>query len=173
MRTALTVLLLSTLTLTACQSRLNPFNWFGTDREVQAVKDAVDAGEANPLVPSSSTEKNGIFSKKPEPVYAGTLLSVVESVKVYRIPEGAMIEVVGQSNVHGVHSLKLDPQNDGAPVSGVLTYNLLGVHPKGGYTGGPEQSRQVTVAHVLTQQQLEGVRTIRVVAAQNARETRR
>ncbi len=173
MRTALTVLLLSTLTLTACQSRLNPFNWFGSDREVQAVKDAVEAGEANPLIPNAGKERKGLFGKKPEPVYAGTLLAQVKSVKVHRIPEGAMIEVVGVANLHGVHTLKLDPQNDGQLVKGVLTYNLLAVHPKGGFTGGPEQSREVTVAHVLTPEQLDGVRTIRVVAAQNARETRR
>ncbi|TCL09538.1 hypothetical protein BXY66_1589 [Shimia isoporae] len=173
MRTALTVLLLSTLTLTACQTRLNPFNWFGSDREVQAVKDAVEAGEANPLVPNSSNTNKGIFSKKPAPVYAGTLIAQVKSVQVLRVTEGALIEAVGVSNVHGVHSLKLDPQNDGKPVNGVLTYSFLAVHPKGGFTGGPEQSREVTVAHVVTSAQLSGVRTIRVVAAQNARETRR
>lgn len=170
MRTALTVLLLSTLTLTACQSRLNPFNWFGRDREVQTT---AAPGEVNPLIPNAGNERKGIFSKRPEPVYAGTPLAVVKSVVVHRIPEGAMVEVVGVSNIHGVHTLKLDPQNDGQPVKGVLTYNLLGVHPKGGFTGGTEQSREVTVAHVLTQEQLQGVRTIRVVAAQNARETRR
>ncbi|SFK59986.1 hypothetical protein [Shimia haliotis] len=172
MRTALSVLLLATLTLTACQSRYNPINWFGNDTEVQATSEA--EGEINPLVPNGgNTENKGIFSKRPEPVYAGTILSQVASVKVHRIPEGAMIEVVGVSNIHGVHSLKLDPQNEGEPVNGVLTYNLLGVHPKGGYTGGSQQSREVTVAHVLTTEQLSNVRTIRVVAAQNARETRR
>ncbi|MGR3711769.1 MAG: hypothetical protein ACU0A6_01430 [Shimia sp.] len=168
MRIALSVLLVSTLTLTACQSRWNPVNWFGNDKEVVLAE-----GEANPLVPQKNNNNNSVFASKPEPVYAGTIVQQVTSVKVFRVTEGALIEVVGVSAIHGAHTLKLDPQNDGKPVNGVLTYNLLAVHPQGGFTGGPEQSRKVTVAHVLTNAQLDGVRTIRVVAAANARETRR
>ncbi|KPA22449.1 hypothetical protein shim_07310 [Shimia sp. SK013] len=169
MRIALAVLLMSTLTLTACQSRLNPFNWFGNDQEVQV---DVDETAVNPLVPNSKGG-NSIFGERPEPVYSGTIVAQVKSVQVHRVPEGAMIEVIGISSIHGAHTVKLDPQNGGLPERGVLTYNLLAIHPQGGYTGGPEQSREISVAHILTPAQLEGVRTIRVVAATNARETRR
>lgn len=167
MRIALSLLLISTLALAACQSRWNPVNWFGGSEEIATSENA------NPLIPNAKAEKEGVFGKKPEPVYNGTPIYQIKSLQIHRVPEGAMIVAIGVSAVHGANAAKLTPRNDGKPEGGVLSYDLLAIQPQGGFTGGSEESREVSVAHVLTTQQLEGVRTIKVFGTSNARQARR
>ena len=164
MRIVLSLLLISTLALTACQSRWNPVNWFGSD-------EPAPDGTANPLLPGQ--EDTGMFAKRPVAVYNGIPIQTVKSVTVQKVPEGALITAVGVPYVHGVFAVKLKPRNGGKPENGVLTYDLLGIHPSGAPYGGPERSREVTVGHVVTTQQLKGVHTIRVAGQQNARQARR
>lgn len=166
MRVALPLLLISTLALGACQSRWNPVNWFGGSQEVAVSENA------NPLIPETQSN-NTFLGKKPEPEYSGIPIQMIQSLEVHRVPEGAMIVAIGVSNVHGANAAKLSPRNNGNPEGGVLSYDLLAVQPQGGFTGGSEQSREVSVAHVVTTQQLAGVRTIRVIGVSNAREARR
>ncbi|PSL17289.1 hypothetical protein [Shimia abyssi] len=169
MRIALTALLTATLALSACQSRLNPVNWFGSDEA--AVREVAETGEVNPLIPSEET--GGLFAKGPAAPYGGTPIYNVKSMEVLRVPEGALITATGVATVHGVFDVRLLARNNGRPVSGVLTYDLLGLHPSGAPGGGSEQSREVTAAVVATNQELAGVRTIVVQSATNARQSRR
>ncbi len=163
MRIVLPALLISTLALGACQSRWNPVNWFGSD-------EPVPAGEVNPLLPQRSTR--GLLTR-PETVYAGTPVQKVVSVDVARTREGAIITATGVTLFQAAYAVKLQPRNDGKPESGVLTYDLLALQPPGQPYAGTEQSRTVSVAHVLSNQQLSGVRTIQVIAVENARQARR
>ena len=163
MRIALSALLISTLALSACQSRWNPVNWFGSD-------EPVPAGEVNPLLPQRTSQ--GLLSR-PESVYEGTPVQKVVSVEVARTREGAIITATGVTIFQAAYAVKLQPRNDGKPEGGVITYDLLALQPPGSPYAGTEQSRTVTVAHALTNQHLEGVRAIQVVAVENARQARR
>lgn len=164
MRNLVMCLLVGAMVLSACSTRLNPRNWFGSSEEV-----AIDpTGEVNPLLPTQNQ-----LMKRPEEVYAGVPVRTVTELKVERLRDGALIRASGVAYVQDAFAVKLSPLNEGVPQNGVLTYELLAVHPAWGSRGGSDQTRTVTVAHSLTDQQLEGVRTIKVVAAENARQARR
>lgn len=163
MRIVVLCLAISVMGVSACNSRYNPVNWFGGSEEVE-----VEGQNTNPLIPAKSG-----FSSRPEEQYPGIPVAKVTELKVERIADGAIIRASGVAYVQGAFAVKLMPQNEGKPVKGVLTYDLMAIHPAGGYGGGAENTRLVTVAHSLTDQQLEGVRTIKVVAIENARQARR
>ncbi|WP_299356101.1 hypothetical protein [uncultured Shimia sp.] len=157
-------LAIAAIVLSACSTRLNPRNWFGNSQEVATGSTT----ERNPLIP----EENALATR-PEEVYPGVPVQKVTELVVERLDDGALIRASGVAYVQGAFSVKLQPLNEGKPENGVLTYELLAVHPSWGTRGGTDQARTVTVAHNLTDQQLEGVRTIKVVAADNARQARR
>ncbi len=169
MRKTLSVIVVSSIVLAGCgtvrDSRLNPFNWFGRSEPAQVTP--VKAEEANPLIPKQSRLK-----RKKVVVYSGTVVSAVKSLEIDRTKGGAIIRVTGVPSQQGAHSVVLEAMNEGKPVDGVLTYRLLAIQPtSGGY--GSEQSRQVQAAVFLTDNQLVGVRTIKVEAASNALASRR
>lgn len=164
----LTVTLISAVGLTACSSRMNPLNWFGGSREVPLEQ----TGEpSNPLIPNERSS-SGIMGENPYDTYLGTPVLKVQDLKIEHAPGGAIISVVGIASVQQSHTVKLQPRNLGQAVKGVLTYDLLAVqNPR--FPVGTEQTRVLRVAHALTDQQLEGVRTIKVIAKENARQARR
>ncbi|TKZ20751.1 hypothetical protein FAP39_09495 [Shimia litoralis] len=163
MKHTLGVLLVVTMALGACQSRWNPVNWFGDSEEI-----AVPEGEINPLIP----EKSQLVTR-PEAVYGGLPVYKVTDVKIEKTAGGAIIRVAGVAAVQGVHTVKLQPPSEGQNTKGVLVYNLLAIHPRPAPGVGTEQSREIHVAHSLTEQQLAGISTIKIVAANNARQVRR
>ena len=164
MRKIVVCLAVAAMVLSACNTRLNPRNWFGSSEEVSTEA----AASKNPLIPDDSS-----FVSRPEEIYPGAPVRTVTELKVERVADGAIIRASGVAYVQGAFNVKLMPLNNGEPVSGVLTYELLAIQPSAGPRGGPDQSRLVTVAHSLTDQQLAGVRTIKVVAKENARQARR
>ncbi len=168
MRTALTLLVISTLTLSGCQSRLNPVNWFGGKDQPVAT-----AENTNPLMEGTEETDGGLFKRPDDPSYSGTSVYQVNSVSMQRVSEGSLLSVVGVTSIHGAFDARLVARNDGKPEGGVLTLDLLAIHPVGAYTGGTEQSREITAAVVLTEQDLQGVRSVQVAAASNARSARR
>lgn len=165
MRFLIPTLLIAILGLSACSSNWNPVNWFGRSQEV-----AVDATaeDVNPLIP----KRRGMLTR-PEEDYPGIPVAKITELKIERVPNGALIRAKGVAHVQGAFSVRLDPLNDGEPVSGVLSFEMLAIHPKGGNPGGSEKTREVIVAYRLTNQQMEGVRTIRVIGVENARQSRR
>ncbi|MCP9483009.1 hypothetical protein NNA36_13655 [Shimia sp. CNT1-13L.2] len=160
-------ILIATTGLSACSTRLNPFNWFGRSEEV--VVPAGEAREINPLIP---TRETSLF-RRPEAEYAGTPVLQIKEMAVERVPGGAIIRAEGVAKVQGAHDVVLKARNGGIPEKGVLTFDFLAVQHPRAPQGGPEATRLLTGAIQMTDQQLEGVRTIQVVGESNARQTRR
>ena len=172
MRKTLIVLLVSSLTLTACgyvrDSRVNPFNWFGQS-ESEPTEQEVNT---NPLIPKGS----GLFQRRAETdaVYVGRPFEQVTQLKIDRIPGGAIIRATGLAERQGIYSVQLTPATeDETPVDGVLTYRLEGVRPSRATPVGAQPTREVTAARRVTDSQLRGVRSIRVEGLQNAQVARR
>ena len=168
MKKTLGILLVATLTLTACgrvrDSAINPFNWFGGSETVETSEE-----EVNPLIP---VKKNSILNREPV-TYRGTPVADLTTLKIERVAGGAIVRVKGIASSQGSFDVRLEPENeDLIPVKGVLTYTLLAVQPPG-FRQGPARSREITAAAFLTSQQLASVRTIRVVGANKTLQSRR
>ncbi len=171
MRKTLPLILAATLALGACatirESRVNPLNWFGN-----ATSEPVEVKEnTNPLIPQNT----GLFarSRAENEVYKGAPFDQVTDLTVERIPGGAIIRATGLAERQGIYQVQLTPEDDEVPVDGVLTYRLEGIRPEGPTPVGSQPTREVTAGVRLTDQQLEGVRQIRVEGARNALVTRR
>lgn len=164
-------LLIATLLLSGCgtvrDSRLNPFNWFGSSREVKTTQ---AEGEVNPLIPTRS----GLFRRRvTTEVDLTTPVDQVTELRVERIPGGAIIRATGIDPVQGAYDVRLVPVDpEERAVKGVLSYRLQRQLPAA-RRGGPEQTRRMVAARRVTDRTLRGVRSIRVEGARNARAVRR
>lgn len=158
MRRVIPALLVATLTLSACggfrDSPVNPRNWFGGSKSGPVTPSAKDA-----LIPPRSA------LARPEIGYQGTPVEQVAELSIERIPGGAMIRATGIANRQGAYDVRLVPQ--GAADKGVLSYELQALYPRNATEQGAEASRRVIVALALTDQELDGVRNIRVIGRQN------
>ncbi|MYM53773.1 hypothetical protein [Thalassovita mangrovi] len=163
MQKSLSVLLISAVVLSGCgTSRLNPKNWFGRSQAVPVAS----ATDANPLIP----RKNRLLKR--DTSYQGTLVGEIRDLTIERVPGGAIARVTGLADQQGPYEVRLMPLNDGAPVGGVLSYELRALSVP--YNAvGTERSRTLTAAVFVTDQDLAGVREIRVLGARNARSSRR
>jgi hypothetical protein len=172
MRKTVTLLLVSSLTLAACgavrDSRVNPLNWFGQSSS----EPVAEAAQTNPLIP----KRGGLFAnaRAKEAVYLGQPFEQVTNLRIERVPGGAIIRATGLAARQGIYAVQLTPQNEAEePVDGVLTYRLEGVRPGANTAVGTKPTREVIAARQLTNQQLAGVRSIRVEGQQNALVSRR
>lgn len=173
MRKSFSAILVSTLVLTGCatvrDSRVNPFNWFGSSRSETIGQTEVNT---NPLIPQSS----GLFAsaRTREATYAGRPFDQITNLTVERVPGGAIIHATGLAARQGIYKVQLTPANeDELPVDGVLTYRLEGVEPTKNTPVGTNPTREVVAGRKLTDQQLAGVSTIRVEGQRNALISRR
>ncbi|SFS56569.1 hypothetical protein SAMN04488040_0987 [Sulfitobacter marinus] len=173
MRKIFSAILVSTLVLTGCStvrdSRVNPFNWFGSARSEPI---ASSEASTNPLIPQSS----GLFSgmRKAKATYAGRSFDQVTDLTIERIPGGAIVRATGLAARQGIYEVRLTPENpEEMPVDGVLTYRLEGVAPAKNTAIGPKPTREVIAGRKLTDQMLAGVRVIRVEGQRNAMTARR
>ncbi|RVT87427.1 hypothetical protein DXV76_01815 [Rhodobacteraceae bacterium CCMM004] len=132
------------------ESRLNPFNWFGQSREVEAIA----------ITPDS------LIDGRP-------LLDQVVSLRVDATPGGAVVHAVGLPPQQGWFDGELIASNRGRAVDGVLEYRFYARPPFRPTRLSTQRSREIVVAVALSNQALRGVREIRVVAARNARAVRR
>lgn len=162
------VVLLSALVLTSCgtvrESRLNPFNWFGRSSSTPV---AASDAEVNPLIPQ---RRASIFRDDAEASYAGWDIGEVSELLVERRPGGAVIRATGVSDRQGpfeVRLVKIEEESDAQ----TLTYALRGIQPQG--PRGTDWSRTLSAATWLTDNELAGIRTIRVRGARNVRSVRR
>lgn len=145
------VLTLSTALLASCGgSKLNPFNWFGRSKA-----ETVNAMDVAVLADPRQ------------------MVDTVKSFKIDRTPGGAILRVVGLPPTQGYWDAELVAQNEGQPVKGVLTFEFRIEQPTGFERAGTPTSREVVVAHYITNNSLNGVRTIRIRGARNARSIRR
>lgn len=159
-------LIVAGFVLAGCGSQLNPFNWFGGSREVVTVAE----GETNPLIPAQRSN----LIQRPEAVYQGVPVDQVTELRIERTRSGAIVLASGLAARQGASQARLSPQpvaeGDDAQLR---TYVFNVVYPAFDTAVGPETTRQVTVAQSISAEALDEIRTIRVVAARNARETRR
>jgi hypothetical protein len=148
-RTRLITALLLVSFVAACgQSRLNPFNWFGRDRET----------------------RNAITVEISDP---RGLVGEVIKLKVDRLPGGAIINAFGLPPTQGYWQAELVPLNDELPDKGVLSYEFRLLPPPTVTPAGTKISREVVIARFVSDQKLLGVRRIRVIAEANSRTVRR
>lgn len=168
MRKTVPVLLIMAMVLAGCGSSLNPLNWFGRGRDA-----APSAANTNPLIPTRAG--GGLFGTRPsQQAYAGTRVDQVTSLVVERIPGGAIVRVTGIASRHGAHEVRLVPETaNEAPIDGVLSYELMAIQPGSRIPPGTPQSRELRAARHLTDQDLIGVRSIRVSGLRNAQVSRR
>tara|TARA_R110000787_G_scaffold4637_6_gene17465 strand:+ start:393 stop:914 length:522 start_codon:yes stop_codon:yes gene_type:complete len=173
MRKTLSLLLASTITLTACgavrESRINPFNWFGQSRS----ESVQTKQNTNPLIPEKS---GGVFAgmRAKDAEYLGLPFDQVTNLTIERVPGGAIIRATGLAARQGYYAVQLTPANeDELPVDGVLTYRLEGVRPSVNTPTGTAPTREVIAARRVTDQDLLGVRSIRVEGQLNALVSRR
>jgi len=145
-------MLVLVLALASCgtirDSRINPFNWFGRDRAVAVVTPDATPRTA-PLAPQ------------------------VLSLRVDRLPGGAIVTAVALPPTQGFWDAELVALNDGRPERGVLRYEFRLKPPPSPQRVSTQVSREVVVATSLTDQQLAGVGTIEVIGATNRRSVRR
>jgi len=143
----LTLCLTVILSLAACGTRLNPFNWFGNDREERVtVVETDDDGDIRPLV----TE--------------------VLSMSVDAVPQGAIIRATGLPPTQGYWGADLVEVER---TDREVIYEFRVVPPLEQRPASTQQSREVIVGTQLSTFELAGIRTITVVGAQNRRSVTR
>lgn len=164
----ISVLVLSALILGGCatvrESRFNPFNWFGRSTSQPVV--ATDEG-VNPLIP----RRRSIFQAREAAPYAGRPIGEISELLVERRPGGAVVRVTGVADRLGpwdVRIVAVDAETD----EDTLTFDMRNLSQPGP-SGGSDAARSVTAAIALTDQQLAGIREIRVKGARNIRTVRR
>ncbi|MEM0937770.1 MAG: hypothetical protein AAF646_08120 [Pseudomonadota bacterium] len=151
--------LLALLCLAACESRLNPFNWFGTSEETSLPVEAAEAPTIEPQDPRPTVDQ-------------------ITALTVDRIPGGALVTAIGIPATQGWAAAALVPvarDDEGEPVAedGVMTFRLVAVPPVTAEPVGSARSREISAGVFLSDQALEPVRTITVRAASNQRSSRR
>lgn len=169
MRKLVLASLLMTTTLAGCatigESRANPANWFGPNRQV-----VVQPGESevNTLIPE---RRRSIFARSEAPPYAGELVEQVTELHLRRVPGGALVEVTGVLRSIEGYDVRLIPLEEADPAT--LSYELRAVQPRFGQGVGNSHARAVTAALRLTDQELAGVSALRVQAQANSLSARR
>lgn len=133
-------------------SRANPFNWFGQSREVAT------------LEPAGGWP--GMRDNR-------ALAADVTELAVERMPGGAIVRASALMPSQGWWDAELVAQGDGRPMDGVLTYEFRVAPPRTETRVSTPQSRTLSAGVRVSDQRLEGVHTIVVRGAQNARSVRR
>jgi len=138
--------------LAGCQSRLNPFTWFGPSEERVV------------LIPA------GGFAAS---VDRRALVDQVTALAVEPVVGGAVVRATGLPPVQGYWDGDLVPPTDFAAENGILTLDFRISPPAVATAVSTEASREVVTGLFISRQKLEGVREIRVVGARNLRTVRR
>ncbi len=130
------------------ESRLNPFNWFGsTEEEVAEVPVEVETD--------------------PRPRVAQ-----VTALSIEQTPTGAIVRATGLPPTQGWFGAALVPETDG-PVNGEMIYVFRAVPPRTPQPVSTVQSRELTVGRALSAQDLAATRVVRVIGATNGLSARR
>lgn len=172
MRKPLIVLLAIGILLAGCggwgDSRVNPRNWFGKSRTVQA-QVPVGTDAANPLIPGRSA-----FARRPDTTDNRVAIASLGELRVERTTTGAIVHVTGIATRQGAFNaaLRPDPVDEDNPAD-VLSYTFVVAYPRDPTVVGTERTRTIHAAYSLSIQDLRGIRLIRIQSQQNTMETRR
>ncbi|MCE2521909.1 MAG: hypothetical protein J4F49_01635 [Rhodobacteraceae bacterium] len=130
---------------TVDSGRLNPLNWFQTNTEPETELAVTAVQDERELIP------------------------VISGVQAQPFGGGGSIILIatGIPSTFGYYDAALVPVNEGKPVDGELVLELRANAPDGEVETGSEQSREISVATTLTERQLEGVQSVRVIGAVN------
>ena len=174
MQKTLSVLMIASLTLSACSgwrdSRVNPSNWFG--RSTPAAPVETPADDANALVPDQGSGRG--FFARPEAEDISVLVTTIDELRIDRKPSGAIVLASGTAFRQGAYDAQLRPvQSEENRKNGVLELEFRVNYPPYATPQGPERTREVTDAIDISQDDLDGIRLIRVRGQQNALESRR
>ena len=169
----LSVLVISTLVLTSCStvrdSRMNPFNWFG--RSTSEPVRATDVGDSNPLIPARRRNPLGLVTSNEDAPYVAPPIAQISELLVERRSGGAILRVTGIADRPGPYEVKL-VKSTGVTDPGVLSYDMRAYQQPGPRNTGP-LARTVIAATWLSDQDLAGIRSIRVAGRDNAQVSRR
>ncbi len=132
-------------------SRLNPANWFGRSKEEKTVQIAT-------VIAPGDTK--GMVDR-------------IVSLKVDRVPGGAIVRAVGLPTTQGNWQAELRPLNDEKPDKGTLVYEFHLSAPTSQQATGTKQSREVLVGRFISTQTLIGVSRIEVRGQRNKHTVRR
>lgn len=170
MRITLGALLVGTLVLSSCggwrDSRINPTNWFGKSRETEVVVE-----NANPLIPQQEDKVNLLGKKDDENAAPEFPIAVIKDLSIARTATGAIITATGEASRNGAYDATLVPAEVQQP--GVLEFSFRVSYPAKATLAGTSATRTIVAAVSLSNQDLAGIRTVRVVGKENARESRR
>lgn len=148
MKQSLLAAMMMVVLLGACQSRLNPFNWFGRSAPVEKV-----------LVTQAEAADHRL------------LVDEVLSLDIESFPGGAIIRAEGRNPTQGYWDAELVARP--IETDGVLIYDFRLLPPVERTDVNTQRSRQVAVAVSLSSVKLDGIREIIVQGARNARAVRR
>lgn len=166
MRRSIIALSISSLLLAGCgggsigTSRMNPVNWFGKNRAATATAPTTEVSAKNPLIP----ERQALNLEKQEGAYLGTSVDKITTLRLEDAPGGKILRVEAVAQTQRAFDVRLieDPAE-----AGTLSYTLKAAHPdRAAY--GPDRSRKISAAMFLTDQELAGVKTVRVAGTSNA-----
>lgn len=163
---AVLILTVSSMLLVSCgtvrESRLNPFNWFGRSQS----EPVEEVEGVNPLIPR---RRSSIFTGSAGQSYLGDQVATIRDLRVERRPGGAIIRATGIAAQDGPFDVRMTEVED--EESTTLTFDLRAIQISG--LQGGAQARVVTAAVFVSDQDLQGIRTIRVIGRDNARTSRR
>lgn len=134
------------LVLAGCGTRLNPFNWFGGDREEPVIAVVAPTIDPRPLV------------------------AEIVSLDADRVDGGAMVRVMGRADRQGYWQADLV---ETGRENGRLLLEFRVVPPRDATAEGTPQSREILTGIFLSAQALDGIREISVQGATNRRSVRR
>lgn len=139
--------------LSACSSgpSLNPFNWFSQEEPVEQLDD-VEIAQA--------------FDDRP-------LVQSIEALAIERLPGGVIIRATGLPPMQGWHDAQLVREGGAAAGTGVAVYSFRARPPEAPTRVSTQQSRELVAATFLSDIELEGITSVRVLAASNVRSLRR
>jgi hypothetical protein len=139
------ILALAVMTsLAACGTRLNPFNWFGNDRE----------------------ERVSVQEQADSPADPRALVAEVVDLAIAPTPQGAIVRAMGRPQTQGYWEAELVEveRTDGALV---LEFRVF--PPLAASAVGTPQSREIITGLQLSNFDLASIRTITVIGAENRR----
>ena len=166
MRKFMAVLVISSIALSGCgqlrDSKVNPANWFGKRNPRPVATAPGDPAEVNPLIP----QKTSVFRRDKSEKYIGTPVANVISLSIEKLPTGAILHVVGVSQLQGAYNVRLTSDSKGDPVNGVLTFKLKAIQPLD-QAQGPQKARTIHAARFISNGDLESASVIQIIGGQN------
>jgi len=155
MRKPLTAALALTLALSGCgfgQSRLNPFNWFGSQQV-----ETLEPEGGYPVIDGDTRD----------------MVDQVTALEIKRTLDGAIVTARGLPPTQGFWDAELVPDDKGRPVDGVVTYHFLLREPPAGSPAAARvmnpESREIVAAAFINTTRLANTSKIVVIAAGNTR----